>query len=158
MRFAFLLLVLFPIVELMLLIKIGSLIGVLLTVALVLCTASLGVYLLRQQGLRTLFRARERLMNDQIPAQEMLEGVIIAACGALLLAPGFITDTIALMGFFPMIRRCIVDHILASQQWRANTYTQTKFHQSDTKNSDLFERGTAGHKSEVLEGEFRREK
>ncbi|MCK5893373.1 MAG: FxsA family protein [Endozoicomonadaceae bacterium] len=156
MRFAFLSLVLFPIAEIMVLIKIGSLIGVLVTVLLLLFTASLGIYLLREQGIRTLLRARERMMNGQVVGQEMLEGVIIVACGVLLVAPGFITDTIALIGFFPVTRRCIVDRILASHQWRASAYSQTGFDQSNAKKTDPFEQN-AERRPEIIEGEFRRE-
>ena len=155
MRFAFLLLVLFPITELMVLIKVGSLIGVLPTVALVLCTASLGIYLLRQQGLNTLFRARERMASGQVPAREMLEGIIIAACGALLLAPGFITDIIALTGLFPLTRRKIVDRMLASQRWQAGAYAQTGFYQSSTVAP--FESDNGSRRPEIIEGEYRRE-
>ena len=152
MRFTFVLLVLFLSIELMVLIKVGSLIGVLPTVALVLCTTSLGGYLLRKQGLSALFRARERMANAQMPVREMLEGIVIATCGFLLLIPGFITDILALVGALPATRCRIVDHMLANQQW----HTQAEFSESDVA-SGPFMQETAGQKPEVIEGEFHRE-
>lgn len=103
-----LLLILFltiPLIEIYLLIKVGSLIGALPTVLLVIATAILGALLLRMQGFSTMRRVRTMLEHGQIPAVEMLEGVVLLICGALLLTPGFFTDTVGFLGLLPALRR-----------------------------------------------------
>ena len=97
-----------PIVEMVVLIKVGAIIGALNTVGLVLLTAVIGAALLRQQGLSTLLRANQRLNSGELPAREVAEGLILAVGGALLLTPGFVTDT---FGFF-----CLLP---GSRQWLA---------------------------------------
>ena len=97
-----------PIVEIYLLIKVGQVIGAGWTVALVVLTAVIGVWLLRLQGLSTLLRARQKLEHDELPAQELLEGVCLVVAGALLLTPGFFTDTIGFLLLLPPSRRWLV--------------------------------------------------
>ena len=107
--FLFLFIVL-PIAEMAVLIKVGGIIGVLNTVALVLLTAIVGAWLLRQQGLATLLKAHQRLNSGELPAREVAEGLILAVGGALLLTPGFITDTMGFLCLLPGTR-----HWLAAQ-------------------------------------------
>ncbi len=99
-----------PIVEMTILIKVGTLIGALNTVGLVLLTAVIGAALLRQQGLATLLKANQRLNSGELPAKEVAEGLILAVGGALLLTPGFVTDTIGFLCLIPGSR-----HWLAAQ-------------------------------------------
>ena len=87
MKFLFILFVVMPVAEITLLIKVGQQIGALYTVSLVVLTAIVGSFMLRQQGLSTLFRAQERMNSGQIPLQEMLEGIFLAVGGALLITP-----------------------------------------------------------------------
>ena len=108
MRFALMLFIVMPIVEMWLLITIGSYIGALSTIALVLLTALIGIGLLREQGVSTLWRGREKLQQGKIPAQEMMEGIVLAVSGALLLTPGFVTDTIGFLGLLPFSRIYLV--------------------------------------------------
>lgn len=102
-----------PIVEIYLLIKVGQVIGAGWTVALVVLTAVIGVWLLRLQGLSTLLRARQKLEHDELPAQELLEGVCLVVAGALLLTPGFFTDTIGFLLLLPPSRRWLVRRLAA---------------------------------------------
>jgi len=81
-----------PLVELWLLIEVGSRIGALTTVALVVLTALAGGALLRWQGFETLRRAQASLAQGVPPAVELVEGALLVAAGALLLTPGFLTD------------------------------------------------------------------
>lgn len=99
-----------PIVEMTILIKVGTVIGALNTVGLVLLTAVIGAALLRQQGLATLLKANQRLNSGELPAKEVAEGLILAVGGALLLTPGFVTDTIGFLCLIPGSR-----HWLAAQ-------------------------------------------
>lgn len=93
--------VLVPLLEIYLLIKVGSFIGAVPTLLLILFTAVLGAFLLRLQGLLTLARVRESLDHGQLPAESLVEGLILLIAGALLLTPGFFTDT---MGFICLVR------------------------------------------------------
>ncbi|MCM0612598.1 FxsA family protein [Marinobacter sediminum] len=99
-----------PVAEMAVLIKVGGIIGVINTIGLVLLTAVIGAWLLRQQGLATLLKANQRLNSGELPAKEVAEGLILAVGGALLLTPGFITDTIGFLCLIPGTR-----HWLAAQ-------------------------------------------
>ena len=93
-----------PIAEISLLIKVGNEIGSLPTIGLVLLTAGIGVSLLRQQGIEAFSRARKKMNAGGLPAQEMIEAVIIALSGALLVVPGFATDLLGFAGLVPRLR------------------------------------------------------
>jgi len=114
MRGLFLLLIIMPIAELMLLIKVGGLLGVLPTIALLLFTAAAGIFILRQQGFSTLIRAQRRMQSGEVPARELMEGFMLACGGVLLLAPGFITDAIAFIFLLPFTRRPLLSLLLRS--------------------------------------------
>jgi len=90
--------------ELYLLIKIGSHIGGFSTVLLVVMTAVLGAWLARLQGLRTLRQIQLSLSQGQIPAEEMIDGVLILTGGILLVTPGVLTDLFALVLLVPYTR------------------------------------------------------
>lgn len=105
--FVFLFIVM-PIAEMAVLIQVGTMIGVLPTIGLVLLTAVIGAALLKQQGLATLTRANQRLNSGELPAKEVAEGMILAVGGALLLTPGFITDTIGFLCLIPGTRHWFV--------------------------------------------------
>lgn len=114
MRFLFLLFLIMPILEVMVLLQVAESVGWLSTIALVVLTAIVGINILKHQGLSTLTRANQRLESGELPAREILEGFCLAIGGALLLTPGFITDT---MGFLLLIgptRRALVDYLIRS--------------------------------------------
>lgn len=108
MRSFLFLFLLFPIIELALLIQVGSAIGVLPTLLLVIGTAVLGGVLLRVAGIATAWRAREKLARGEQPEQEVLEGLLIAVGGGLLILPGFISDFFGLLCLVPFTRRLLV--------------------------------------------------
>lgn len=112
MRPLVLIFIILPIAEMALLIKVGSIIGVLPTIGLVVLTATLGVWLMRLQGLATLARVQEKLRQGQIPETELLEGIMLLIGGALLLTPGFITDTLGFICLIPGLRQPIARWIL----------------------------------------------
>jgi len=101
-----------PLIEIYLLIAIGSEIGALLTIALILFTAGLGVTLLRQQGLITLAKIRQSLDRGELPAATLLEGLMLLIAGALLLTPGFLTDAIGFTCLVPSIRSYLANSAL----------------------------------------------
>ncbi|MGH7798210.1 MAG: FxsA family protein [Candidatus Binatia bacterium] len=93
-----------PLAELYILIKVGSHIGGFNTVLFVFLTAVLGAFLARLQGLRTLQQIQSSLSQGQIPAEELIDGVLILAGGILLFTPGVLTDLFALVLLFPSTR------------------------------------------------------
>lgn len=97
-----------PILEIALIIQVGGFLGVFPTVALILITALAGTYLLRREGIATLFRARQKMTSGELPAHEMAEGVMLAFSGALLLTPGFITDVIGFSLLSRTVREALV--------------------------------------------------
>jgi len=114
---AFLLLfIIVPLVEIYLLIEIGTVIGALTTVALCVLTAVVGGGLLRYQGLQTMFRAQANLSKGQLPAIEMFEGVALAIGGALLLTPGFVTDIFGFLCLIPWSRRMMIHAAMRRMQ------------------------------------------
>jgi UPF0716 protein FxsA len=106
-----------PILEIYLLIKVGGIIGALPTIFLVVFTAVLGAWLIRLQGFSTLRRVRESLARGEIPAVEMLGGVLLAIAGALLLTPGFFTDSIGFLLLIPVVRHRAVLWFLERANW-----------------------------------------
>lgn len=102
-----------PLVEIYLLIQVGQVIGAGWTILAVVATAVIGVWLLRLQGLSTLMRARQKLDSNELPAQEMLEGVGLIIAGALLLTPGFCTDAIGFLLLFPPTRQWLTGRLAA---------------------------------------------
>jgi UPF0716 protein FxsA len=97
-----------PLVELYLLIEVGSEIGALPTILLSIFTAVLGGALVRMQGFAVLFRAQSAMANEEIPAVELLEGALLLLVGLALLLPGFITDAIGFLLLIPPLRRALI--------------------------------------------------
>lgn len=106
-----------PLLEIAVFIEVGGAIGVWPTIALTVATALAGSLLLRAQGLATLMRARAQMDRGELPAREIFEGVCLVLAGALLLVPGFVTDALGLLLFFPpfrdLLRLLIARHIAA---------------------------------------------
>lgn len=155
-----------PIIEIYLLIEVGGVIGALPTVFLVVFTAVLGAWLLRIQGFSTLNRVRQTLAAGGIPAFEMLEGLILLVAGALLLTPGFFTDTIGFLCLMPAVRRLfliwISSRFMAPGGSRgAKFYYQVNGQQTQSPHrpgSHARDRKPGKEKPHtVIEGEFRRE-
>lgn len=99
---------LIPLIEIYLLIQVGSWLGPLMTVFLVVFTAVVGAFLLRQQGFATLERVRQTMARGELPAIELLEGAMLLFGGALLLTPGFFTDTIGFVCLVPFLRQRVI--------------------------------------------------
>ncbi|AQS38065.1 protein affecting phage T7 exclusion by the F plasmid [Shewanella psychrophila] len=103
----FLLLIIFvlvPVIELNVLISVGESLGSWTTVGLVFLTAIVGVSLVRSQGISTLMQVQQKLSRGEAPGQEIVEGMMLAVAGLLLLIPGFVTDFIGLLLLTPFTR------------------------------------------------------
>ena len=94
-------------IEIYVLIEVGRAIGSVSTVILVVLTAVAGAWLLRWQGLVTLARVRSALERGEIPALELVEGLLLLVTGALLLTPGFVTDIVGFAVLIPPLRRLV---------------------------------------------------
>jgi UPF0716 protein FxsA len=136
-----------PIVEMYLLIAVAGYINALPTIGLVMLTAVIGVALLRQQGLETLTRGTQKMSRGQMPAQEMAEGLLLAVAGALLITPGFVTDTIGFLLLFPPTRMVIAQVMLRRAQVSGSYSFQN---QTDQRSHRDREPG------QTLEGEYQR--
>jgi len=101
-----------PIIEIYLLIQVGGVIGAIPTVFLVVFTAVLGALLLRQQGFATLGRVQESMARGELPALQLLEGVLLLFGGALLLTPGFFTDAIGFVCLIPPLRQGLIAWVM----------------------------------------------
>ena len=94
------------------LIEVGGIIGAWPTISLVVLTAVIGVGLIRAQGFATLMRGIARLNAGELPATEMVEGVMLALAGALMVTPGFVTDTAGFVLLTPRVRRRLAADLL----------------------------------------------
>ena len=125
MRGLFLLFIVMPIAELMLLFKVGALIGALPTLAIVVGTAAVGINILKRQGFSTMNRAQKRMQAGELPGQELVEGFMLAIGGALLLTPGFITDAIGFTLLLPWSRQALARHLIKTGRYQAFTAMNT---------------------------------
>ncbi|ATX82039.1 UPF0716 protein FxsA [Mariprofundus ferrinatatus] len=116
LRILFLLFITIPLLELWLLIEVGSGIGGLPTIALCLLTAALGGWLIRMQGISTLVDAQHRMAQGELPADHGFHGLMLAISGLLLFTPGFITDTLGFLLLVPQLRQLIINRVMPVQQ------------------------------------------
>ena len=145
----FLIFVAMTILEIVVLMAVGDVIGKWETVLLVIVTALIGSTLLSQQGWSTMAKAQQSIAEGKTPALEMLEGVVILVSGVLLLTPGFITDGLGLLGLMPFTRRYFINHILEKNAERVFSQRNSIFIHR-TKNQEK----TSNNKNETIEGEF----
>ena len=113
MNSIFLIIILIPIIEIYLLIKIGGQIGALTTIMLIFTTAIIGVYYAKYEGLNTLKSGFEQLRRNVTPTYEMISGAAITFGALLLIIPGFATDALGFLIIFPLTRRLIFGKITA---------------------------------------------
>ena len=115
MNSIFLVIILIPIIEIYLLIKIGGQIGALTTIVLIFTTAIIGVYYAKYEGLNTLKSGFEQLRRNVTPTYEMISGAAIAFGALLLIIPGFVTDTLGFLIIFPISRKFIFSVFFKTQ-------------------------------------------
>ncbi|MEZ5281401.1 MAG: FxsA family protein [Acidimicrobiales bacterium] len=96
-----------PILELAVIIQVGSSVGVLPTLGLLIAVSIVGAWLVKFQGMGVLMRMRQQLAQGKMPTDELMNGVLILVAGALMLTPGFLTDALGLSLLIPPIRAAI---------------------------------------------------
>ena len=122
-----LIIILIPIIEIYFLIKIGSQIGALSTIALIFTTAIVGIYYAKYEGLNTLRSGFVQLNKNIPPTYEMISGAAIALAAMLLIIPGFLTDILGFLIIFPISRKIIFDQFIK------------KFNQRKTKKNNFID-------------------
>ena len=105
-----LMLILIPVIEIYLLIKIGSQIGAISTIFLIFITAIVGIYYAKYEGLNTLKSGFSQLSRNETPAYEVISGAAIAFAAILLIIPGFLTDLLGFLLIFPITRKIIFNN------------------------------------------------
>tara|TARA_B100001989_G_C24450115_1_gene418488 strand:- start:35 stop:463 length:429 start_codon:yes stop_codon:yes gene_type:complete len=115
--------VLIPIVEIYLFIKIGSQIGAFNTISLIFITAIIGVVYARYEGLNTLRSGFSQLIRKELPAYEIISGAAIAFAALLLIIPGFATDMIGFLLLFPLTRKIIIKKFSINKHNKNNINT-----------------------------------
>ena len=144
--------VLVPVVELALLIELGSRIGTLSTLGLIVFTGLIGALLARTQGLGVWGRIRKDLADGHVPADALLDGVLILFAGAVLMTPGIITDAAGFLCLVPAFRRWL-KRLLRKRFERAvrEGRAHMSFHVSGVAPSD--DRGPATPRHRVIDVE-----
>ena len=113
--------ILVPVIEIYLFIKIGSQIGALTTITLIFVTAILGIIYARYEGLNTLKSAFVQLIKNEIPVYEIISGAAITFAALLLIIPGFATDIIGFLLIFPFSRKFILRILSSKLQMKKKT-------------------------------------
>ena len=120
MNSIFFTIILVPVIEIYLLIKIGSQIGAITTILLIFTTAVVGVYYAKYEGLNTLKSGFLQLSRNESPTYEVISGAAIAFAALLLIIPGFMTDIIGFLLIFPISRKFIFSKISKKYQYKEN--------------------------------------
>ncbi len=121
-----LLIILIPVIEIYLLIKIGSEIGAITTILLIFTTAIVGIYYAKYEGLNTLKSGFSQISKNEAPTYEMISGAAIAFAALLLIIPGFATDIIGFFIIFPISRKFILNKFI-KKFTKKNEYKKKNF-------------------------------
>jgi len=129
--------ILIPIVEIYLFIKIGSQIGAFSTIILVFFTAVVGVYYARYEGINTLRSGMIQIIKNQIPARELISGAAIAFAAVLLIIPGFATDFFGFLLIIPLTRKFLLGKFkkkFENKKMKKNDFIEGEFEDIDDDN------------------------
>lgn len=135
--------------EIFVLVKVGSFLGAWATISLVVLTALVGSALVRSQGLQLIQQLQQRLAKGEVPGQQLIEGIMLIITGVLLVTPGFVTDLSGLLLLQPSIRSAIAKLILSN----VNLSSATMSGNFSDKNRTFTKNNID---SDVIEGEFER--
>ena len=129
--------ILIPILEIYLFIKIGSQIGAFNTILLVFVTAIIGVYYAKYEGLNTLKSGFLQIVKNEVPAYEIISGAAIAFAAILLIVPGFATDFLGFLIIFPITRKLIFGNIsnkIKKKETKKNNFIDGEFEDIEDDN------------------------
>ena len=127
-----------PVIEIYLLIKIGSQIGAIYTIFLIFLTAIIGLYYAKYEGLNTLKSGFQQLSKNETPAYEVLSGAVIGIAALLLIIPGFLTDVIGFLLIFPLSRKFIFNIFgkRFNKDNKKNNFIEGEFEDIDDDDND----------------------
>ena len=129
--------IIIPVIEIYLLIKIGSEIGAITTIFLIFLTAIIGIYYAKYEGLNTLKSGFSQLSKNETPAYEVISGAAIAFAALLLIIPGFVTDTLGFFLIFPVSRKFIFNKLskkFRQKENKKNNYIDGDFEDIEEDN------------------------
>jgi UPF0716 protein FxsA len=127
MNTVLLLIILIPVIEIFLFIKIGSQIGAITTILLIFATAIIGVYYAKYEGLNTLRSGFIQIRNNKAPTHEMMAGAAIAFAALLLIIPGFATDILGFLLIFPISRNFFLEKFFYKFKKQENKTEKNNF-------------------------------
>ena len=151
MRLPFLLFILFPILEMVVLIKVGGVIGALNAVGLVIVSALAGIEVMRRQGFRNALTLREKMAAGELPAVEVVESLAIMLGGVLMIIPGFITDLSGIFLLIPPVRQLLINRWLKMNKMGVR---RTNVYEAEYRREDDWQR--PNHR--ILDGEYTKER
>ena len=111
-----------PVLEIIVMIKIGQQIGAINTVLLIFLTAIIGIYYARIEGLNTIRSGLANLYQNKAPIYEMISGASIALAAVLLIIPGFITDTLGFILLFPLTRKLLINNMIKKRNVKQDNH------------------------------------
>tara|TARA_Y100000022_G_scaffold107031_1_gene92345 strand:+ start:166 stop:591 length:426 start_codon:yes stop_codon:yes gene_type:complete len=129
--------ILIPVLEIYLFIKIGSQIGAFNTILLIFVTAIIGIYYAKYEGINTLRSGFSQLIKNELPTYEIISGAVIAFAAILLIIPGFATDLLGFLFIFPLTRRLIFGKIsknIKKKESEKNNYIDGEFEDIEEDN------------------------
>jgi UPF0716 protein FxsA len=129
-----LLILLVPIAEIYLFIKIGSQIGAFNTISLIFITAIVGLYYAKYEGLNTLRSAIKQIVKNEIPIYEIISGAALTFAAILMILPGFLTDMIGLLIIFPWTRKIFLRNISKKNYKKRKNFIEGEYEDIDDKN------------------------
>ena len=133
MNSVILLILLVPIIEIYLFIKIGSQIGAFNTISLIFITAIVGIYYAKYEGLNTLKSAIKQTVQNEIPIYEIVSGAALAFAAILMIIPGFLTDLIGLLIIFPWTRKLFLKKISKKNVRNKKNFIEGEYEDIDDK-------------------------
>ena len=126
-----LLIIIIPIVEIYLFIKVGSQIGAFNTISLIIITAVIGLYYAKYEGLNTLKSGVQQIVKNELPIYEIISGTALAFAALLMILPGFLTDIIGLLIIFPWTRRLFFKNISKKKQNNKKNFIEGEYEDID---------------------------
>ena len=125
--------ILIPIIEIYLFIKIGSQIGAFNTISLILITAIIGIYYAKYEGLNTLRSGISQIIKNEMPVYEIISGAAIAFAAVLMILPGFLTDFLGIIIIFPWTRKLLFKNIKVNKQSKEKDFIEGEYEDKDDK-------------------------
>jgi UPF0716 protein FxsA len=155
------LLIVVPLVELYILIQVGSVIGALPTIAMVIGISIFGAWMLKRQGMSALLKADAAMKSGKMPVEAVLDSVALIAAGALLMTPGLLTDALGVLLLIPPVRRriarALLYRLMKNGMFKVQTFsTRSSGARSSGGPQSKPGGGRSGKDGPVIDGEFER--